>query len=109
VSSSTLELRLYIAGKSPNSMRALTNLHTICREWLGDDCWQLEVIDIFTDPARAVADNILVTPTLVKLTPPVVRIVGDLSRRETVLAALDLEERKNEWQSPRLDEENASD
>lgn len=99
MSSDTLKLRLYVAGKSPNSVRALNNLQVICREWLEDDCWQLEVVDIFTDPARAVEDSILVTPTLLKLTPPAIRIVGDLSRRETVLAALGLEKRKNEWQS----------
>jgi len=85
-----LQLRLYVAGRSPNSVRALTNLRTMCGEWLADDDWQLEVVDVFQDPMRAVEDKILVTPTLLKLTPPVVQIVGDLSQRETVLAALDL-------------------
>jgi circadian clock protein KaiB len=89
-----LELRLYVAGKSPNSVRALTNLRALCGEWLADDDWQLEVVDVFADPMRAVEDRILVTPTLLKLTPPVVQIVGDLSQRETVLAALDLTRRK---------------
>jgi circadian clock protein KaiB len=96
VSSDTLELRLYVAGKSPNSVRAITNLQAICRDFLADGCWQLEVVDIFAEPARAVADHILVTPTLLKLTPPIMSIIGDLSRRETVLAALGLEEQKNE-------------
>ena len=85
-----LKLRLYVAGQSPNSVRALTNLHAMCDEWLADDDWQLEVVDVFADPMRAVEDKILVTPTLLKLTPPVVRIIGDLSQRETVVAALDL-------------------
>ena len=85
-----LLLRLYVAGRSPNSVRALTNLRAMCGEWLADDDWQLEVVDVFADPMRAVEDKILVTPTLLKLTPPVVRIVGDLSQRETVVAALDL-------------------
>jgi circadian clock protein KaiB len=62
----------------------------MCEKWLAAEEWQLEVVDVFTDPMRAVEDKVLVTPTLLKLTPPVVRIVGDLSQRETVLAALDL-------------------
>jgi circadian clock protein KaiB len=85
-----LRLRLYVAGRSPNSVRALANLHVMCGEWLADDDWQLEVVDVFADPMRAVEDKILVTPTLLKLTPPVVRVVGDLSQREEVLAALNL-------------------
>jgi circadian clock protein KaiB len=89
-----LQLRLYIAGKSPNSTRALSNLRTICRECLAEGSWQVEVVDVFEDPLRAVEDGVLVTPTLVKLTPPVVRIIGDLSRREIVLDALDLAGRK---------------
>lgn len=89
-----LQLRLYVAGKSPNSLRALANLRAMCGEWLADDDWHLEVVDVFADPMRAAEDKILVTPTLLKLTPPVVQIIGDLSRRETVLAALDLARRE---------------
>jgi circadian clock protein KaiB len=85
-----LQLRLYVAGRSPNSVRALANLRAMCGEWLADDDWQLEVVDVFADPMRAVEDKILVTPTLLRLTPPVVQIVGDLSQRETVVSALDL-------------------
>jgi circadian clock protein KaiB len=88
-----LSLRLYVAGRSPNSVRALANLRAMCGEWLADDDWQLEVVDVFADPMRAVEDKILVTPTLLKLTPPLVQIVGDLSQRETVVAALDLDRR----------------
>jgi circadian clock protein KaiB len=62
----------------------------MCAEWLADDDWYLEVVDVFADPMRAMEDRILVTPTLRRLTPPVVEIVGDLSQRETLLAALDL-------------------
>jgi circadian clock protein KaiB len=86
-----LRLRLYVAGKSPNSVRALANLQALCEECLADDCWELEVIDVFAHPIRAVEDRILVTPTLLKLTPPVVQIIGDLSQRGTVRDALDLE------------------
>jgi circadian clock protein KaiB len=85
-----LLLRLYVANKSPNSARALANLEAICQEHLGQGCYKLDVVDILLDPLRAVADQILVTPTLVKLTPPSLRIVGDLSERERVLDALGL-------------------
>jgi circadian clock protein KaiB len=88
--SEVLNLRLYVAGKSPNSVHALNNLRAICQELLADDSWQLEVVDIFSNPKRALEDKILVTPTLLKLGTPDVRIVGDLSQRERVLAALDL-------------------
>lgn len=90
VPSDVLNLRLYVAGKSPNSVQALNNLRSICQELLADDSWQLEVVDIFSNPKRALEDMILVTPTLLKLGTPDVRIVGDLSQREKVLAALDL-------------------
>jgi circadian clock protein KaiB len=85
-----LHLRLYVAGKSPNSVRALANLRAICREHLSAGRWNLEVVDLYKDPMRAVEDKIHVTPTLLKLTPPLVQIVGDLSQQETVLAALGL-------------------
>ena len=86
----TLRLRLYVAGKSPNSVRALANLRVICEGSLECGCWELEIVDVFADPMRAVEDKVLVTPTLVKLTPPVIQIVGDLSETATVRDALDL-------------------
>lgn len=88
--SDVLALRLYVADNLPNSDRALANLREICQEFLGNGEWQLEVVDVFAEPMRALEDQVLVTPTLLKLTPPIVRISGDLSQRETVLAALDL-------------------
>lgn len=91
--SRVLELRLYVADDLPNSVRALNNLRAICQECLEDGDWELEVVDVFAEPMRALEDGILVTPTLLKLTSPVVRVTGDLSQRETVLAALDLARR----------------
>jgi circadian clock protein KaiB len=85
-----LLLRLYVANKLPNSARALANLEAICQEHLGQGCYELDVVDILLDPLRGVADQILVTPTLVKLTPPCLRIVGDLSERQRVLDAFGL-------------------
>ncbi|MCL4297339.1 MAG: circadian clock KaiB family protein [Anaerolineae bacterium] len=86
-------LRLYVAGSGPNSIRAKANLNDICRRYL-PDC-QLEVIDILANSASALAEGILVTPTLIRVSPlPLVRVVGDLSKTSIVLQALGLEEKK---------------
>lgn len=85
-----IKLRLYIAGRAPNSARALSNLETICGEY-GKDRFEVEVIDVLDDPLRALEERVLVTPTLVKLSPPPsIQIAGDLSRRYDVLHALGL-------------------
>jgi circadian clock protein KaiB len=85
-----LYLRLYVADRSPNSLRAMSNLEAICRDYLKKDAYRLEVVDVLADPLRAVRDKILVTPTLAKLSVPPVLILGDLSERPRVLAALGL-------------------
>ena len=83
-----LIITLYMAGHSLNSLRAMTNLKTICQTYFAGR-YQLEIIDIFDDPLRAVKDKVLVTPTLLKTAPaPVIRIVGDLRETETVVLAL---------------------
>lgn len=87
-----LLLRLYVAGNAPNSLRARENLTAICRQYL-DGGYRLEVVDALQEPQRALADGILVTPTLLKLAPPpVVQILGNLSARAEVLSALNLSE-----------------
>lgn len=81
-------LRLYIAGRSPISQRAHRNLRQINHDYFDGRC-QIEVIDVLDAPQRAVADGILVTPTLMKLSPaPSIRIIGDLSAVEKVLYSL---------------------
>jgi circadian clock protein KaiB len=83
--------RLYIADKTPNSARAVANLQTICQEHL-QGRYRLEVVDILQEPLRALSEGVLVTPTLVRLSPPPLqKIVGDLSDRNAVLHALGLE------------------
>lgn len=80
--------RLYIAGDGPNSSRARANLAEICRDYLPDR-HQIEIVDVFEDPKRALADRIFMTPTLVKLTPQPVRvIVGTLNVTHIVLQTL---------------------
>ncbi len=83
-----LLLRLYITRGASNSSRAQANLHAILELSFGGR-YVLEVIDILENPLRAFDDGILVTPTLVKLSPgPVIRIAGDLSRTATVTGIL---------------------
>lgn len=83
-------LRLYITGNSINSQRAIANLLKLCREELNNK-YQVEIIDVLEEPARAEKEKILVTPTLIKqLPPPLQRIIGDLSNRDKVICGLDL-------------------
>lgn len=82
--------RLYIAGSAPNSVRALANLYAICRKHFPAS-HRIEVIDVLKEPMRALGEAILVTPTVVKVSPaPELQIIGDLSDEEEVLRALGL-------------------
>ena len=84
--------RLYVAGDAPNSAQALANLSALCAQHLADR-HQIEVIDVFRTPRQALADGILMTPTLVKLSPlPSHRVVGNLSQSLPLLLALGLPE-----------------
>jgi circadian clock protein KaiB len=87
-----IKFRLYVAGDAQNSAQALANLSALCRAHL-DGCHQIEVVDVFREPKRALADAIFMTPTLLRLTPsPVKRIVGTLSQTQVVLQTLGLQE-----------------
>lgn len=83
-------LRLYIVGGAPNSVQAIANLEAICHEYLQGG-HKLEVVDVLEHPRRALADGVLVTPSLAKLSPrPTANIVGNLSDKVKVLLALGL-------------------
>lgn len=83
-------LRLYVASDAPNSVQAMANLQAICRQYL-KDAFKLEVIDALEEPRRALADGVLVTPSLAKVHPePAARVVGTLSDTAGVLRALGL-------------------
>lgn len=86
----TFLLRLYVAGQTPKSMEAFSNLKKICEERLAGR-YQIEVIDLLVNPQLAQDDQILAIPTLVrKLPQPVRKIIGDMSDTERVLIGLDL-------------------
>jgi circadian clock protein KaiB len=89
----TILLRLYVAGQTPNSVRAIANIKKICEEKL-QGRYELEVIDLYQQPQLAQGEQIIAVPTLVrKLPPPLRRIIGDLSDAERVLVGLDLREK----------------
>jgi len=78
-SKATLLLRLYVAGTAPNSLRALANTRTVCEAHFPSR-HELEVVDLLLHPLRGVADGIVVTPTLLKLSPrPEQRLIGSLA------------------------------
>ena len=84
------QLRLYVAGQTPKSMAAFTNLKDICENHLKGK-YEIEVIDLLENPKLAKGDQIFAIPTLVrKLPEPIRKIIGDLSDQERVLVGLNL-------------------
>ncbi len=84
-------LRLYVTGKTPNSVRAIARIKEVCEECLPGQ-YQLQVVDIYQQPALAEGDHILVAPTLVRKSPgPLRRLIGNLYDRDRLLAGLELQ------------------
>lgn len=84
------DLRLYVAGQTPKSVAAMTNLKKVCEEHLAGQ-YRIEVVDLLVNPQLARGDQIVAIPTLVrKLPEPIRRIIGDLSNTERVLVGLQL-------------------
>jgi circadian clock protein KaiB len=87
-------LRLYIAGTSPRSSRAVMNIKEICERSLSSH-YDLEVIDIYQQPKLAKGEQIIAAPTLVKELPlPLRKFIGDMSNTEKLLVGLDLKPKK---------------
>lgn len=87
------DLRLYVAGQTDKSIKAIANLSRICKEHL-EGRYSIEVIDLMTRPQLAAGDQILAIPTLVRRLPePIKKIIGDLSNEERVLIGLDVRPR----------------
>jgi len=85
------KFRLFIAGHAMNSLQAVTNLKTLCAKYLPDR-HEIEIVDVYQAPERALYEGVMMTPTLLRIAPtPVRRIVGTLSQTATVLRALELE------------------
>jgi circadian clock protein KaiB len=89
--SSKYKFRLFIAAETVNSIQAVANLNAICRSHL-EGRHEIEVVDVWRDPQRALTEGVRMTPTLVKLAPlPMRRIVGTLSQTQRVLEVLGLD------------------
>lgn len=85
-----INLRLYVAGLSPKSIRAIENLREICEIHLPGR-YRVEVIDLLVNPKLARGDEIIAVPTLVRTLPqPIRTIIGDLSDADSVLVGLQL-------------------
>lgn len=83
-------LRLYVAGQTPRSLRAVANTQKICTDTLRG-CYGLEVIDLYQQPQLAQDEHIVAVPALVKRMPaPQRMVIGDMSDTERVLVGLDL-------------------
>jgi circadian clock protein KaiB len=83
-------LRLYVAGSTPRSMRAIENIKKVCKEHLQGRC-DLEVIDIYQQPTLAKGEQIIAAPTLIKKLPlPLRRFIGDMADQKRILVGLDL-------------------
>lgn len=86
-----IRLRLYVAGDSGNSRQALANLQAALEE-LPKDGRELDVVDVFNDGRRALADGVLMTPQLLLLSAtPVRRLVGNLEDRAALERFLGLQ------------------
>ncbi|MFZ4625143.1 MAG: circadian clock KaiB family protein [Rhodoferax sp.] len=86
-------LRLYVIGSSPQSVRAIHSIKSICEEHL-QGRYELEVIDLYQQPQLALGEQIIASPTLIKKLPlPLRRVIGDMSSEERVLVGLDLRPR----------------
>jgi circadian clock protein KaiB len=83
-------LRLYIAGQTPRSRQSVENLRALCDKYIPNQ-FDLEVVDIYQQPAMAAAGQIIAAPTLIKSMPlPLRRLVGDFSDQNRVILGLDL-------------------
>jgi|SRR5476649_602291 circadian clock protein KaiB len=83
-------LRLYVAGQTPKSIRAFANLKAMCEEHLKGR-YRIELIDLRENPQLARGDQIVAVPTLVRRLPqPLRTVIGDLSNSVRLLVGLDL-------------------
>ena len=91
-SNGKFKFRLYVAGDAQNSAQAIANLNALCRAHLPEGC-HIDVVDVFREPKRALAEGIFMTPTLVKLAPSPApkKVIGTLSQLQPLLQALGLQ------------------
>jgi|SRR5687768_1917903 circadian clock protein KaiB len=85
-----LMLQLFVSGMSPKSMEAIKNINRVCHDHF-QDCFELEIIDIYKNPAAAIEHHIVFSPSLIKRLPlPKKTLIGTLSETDKVVKALQL-------------------
>jgi circadian clock protein KaiB len=83
-------LRLYVAGMTSRSARAVDNVRAFCEKHL-EGRYDLQVIDVYQQPALAKSEQLIAAPTLIKKLPlPLRRLIGDMSNEDRILVGLDL-------------------
>ena len=88
------ELRLYVAGLTPHSQRAIKNVTAVCHEHLAGR-YDLKIVDIYQQPVLAKEEQIIAVPTLIKHLPrPPRKLIGSMADAEKVLVGLDLQPQK---------------
>jgi circadian clock protein KaiB len=84
-----LELTLYVSGSSTSSIRAVSNLRRLLRDYR-DGQVALSVRDLAVDPEAGERHQISFTPMLCKDAPgPPMRILGDLSNPQPLVELLE--------------------
>jgi circadian clock protein KaiB len=93
-------LRLYVAGATPRSTQAITNIKRLCEEHLKGR-YDLEVVDIYQQPVLARGEQIIAAPTLIKKLPPPLRLfIGSMADTERILVGLDIKPVEEPQASP---------
>jgi circadian clock protein KaiB len=88
------QLRIYVAGETEKSRKAIENLKKVCEEHLKGK-YEIEVIDLMKSPQLAAQDQIFAVPTIIrKLPEPLKKLIGDMSVSEKVLVGLDIKPKK---------------
>jgi circadian clock protein KaiB len=83
-------LRLYVAGMTSRSARAVENVRAFCEKHL-EGRYDLQIIDVYQQPALARSEQLIAAPTLIKKLPlPLRRLIGDMSNEDRILVGLDL-------------------
>ena len=92
--------KLYVAGMTPRSREAIREIRDLCERHLKGR-YELEVVDIYRQPERAVAEQIVAAPTLIRKLPlPLRRLIGDMKDREKILVSLDLRQAHDRTDQP---------
>ena len=83
-------LTLYVTGSSRRSIQSIEAIKALCEQHLPGR-YDLEVVDLYQQPQKAKDAQIIAAPTLIKKLPlPFRRLIGDLTKPDRVLIALNL-------------------